>query len=157
MNRKEYEERIAKLEKELKELKEAEIEDDEFPRLGEQYCFVDTDGYVVYAHWGDNTIDNYRKDFLRIFKTKEECCRYLEIQEAFKVESIKFVPDWKNHTQKKYYLYYNHNHADNCIIIGATVGFQQVTLYFKSEKVLEELIERFGEDDVKKYYFGIEE
>ena len=59
--------------------------------------------------------------------------------------------------KKKYYLYYNHNHADNCIIIGATVGFQQATLYFKSEKVLEELIERFGEDDVKKYYFGIEE
>ena len=29
MNRKEYEERITKLEKELKELKEAEIEDDE--------------------------------------------------------------------------------------------------------------------------------
>lgn len=29
MNKKEYEERIAKLEKELEELKEAEIEDDE--------------------------------------------------------------------------------------------------------------------------------
>ena len=95
MNRKEYKERIAKLEKELKELKEVKIEDDEFPRLEEQYWFVDTDGYVVYAYWGDSTIDNYRKDFLRIFKTKKECKRYL--------------------------------------------------------------ISRFGEEDIKKYYFGIEE
>lgn len=37
MNRKEYEERIAKLEKELDELKKVEIEDDEFPRYNENY------------------------------------------------------------------------------------------------------------------------
>ena len=157
MNKKEYEERMTKLERELKELKEAEIVDDEFPKYGEQYWVEDENGNITSSYWSDDEDYNYCKDFLRIFKTKEECCRYLEIQEAFKAESIKFVPDWKNHTQKKYYLYYNHNHADNCIIIGATVGFQQATLYFKSEKVLEELIERFGEDDVKKYYFGIEE
>ena len=47
MNRKEYEERIAKIERELDELKEVEIVDDEFPRLGEQYWFVDTHGYVA--------------------------------------------------------------------------------------------------------------
>ena len=80
MNRKEYEERIAKLEKELKELKETEIEDDEFPRLGEQYWFVDSVGNVFGDCWYDSMADNYRKDFLRIFKTKEECKRYLEIQ-----------------------------------------------------------------------------
>lgn len=71
MNKKEYEERIAKLEKELDELKEVEIEDDEFPKYGELYWFVDSDGYVVYAYWSDDTDDNYRKDFLRIFKTKK--------------------------------------------------------------------------------------
>ena len=120
-------ERMTKLERELKELKEAEIVDDEFPKYGEQYWVEDENGNITSSYWSDDEDDNYCKDFLRIFKTKEECCRYLEIQEAFKAESIKFVPDWKNHTQKKYYLYYNHNHADNCIIIGATVGFQQAT------------------------------
>lgn len=155
MNRKEYEERIAKLEKELKELKEAEIEDDEFPRLGEQYCFVDTDGYVVYAHWGDNTIDNYRKDFLRIFKTKKECERYLEIQKAFKDESKNFEPNWKDGNQDKYYLYYDHD--ENSIEISWNTWCGQAILYFESREVLKELISRFGEEDIKKYYFGIEE
>lgn len=155
MNRKEYEERIAKLEKELKELKETEIEDDEFPRLGEQYWFVETDGYVVYAYWDDNTTSDYRKDFIRIFKTKKECERYLEIQKAFKEESKKFKPNWQDCTQDKYYLYYDYD-RDNIEIILAWSN-RVATLHFESREALEELISRFGEEDVKKYYFGIED
>lgn len=155
MNRKEYEERIAKLEKELKELKEMEIEDDEFPRLGDQYWFVDTDGYVVYAYWDDNTTSDYRKDFLRIFKTKKECKRYLEIQKAFKEESKKFEPNWKDDNQDKYYLYYDHD--KNSVGISWNTWCGQAVLYFESREILEELISRFGEEDIKKYYFGIEE
>lgn len=142
MNRKEYKERIARLEKELDELKEVEIEDDEFPRLGEQYCFVDTDGYVVYAHWDDNTIDNYRKDFLRIFKTKKECKRYLEIQKAFKDESKNFEPNWKDGNQTKYCLYYDYD--ENSLKISGWSTRRQAILYFESREVLEELISRFG-------------
>ena len=154
MNRKEYEERIAKIKKELDELKEAEIEDDEFPRLGEQYWFVNSDGYVVYAHWDDIAVDNYRKDFLRIFKTKKECKRYLEIQKAFKEKSKNFEPNWKDGSQDKYYLYYDH--SDNCVEVDLYVACQETILYFESKEVLEELITRFGEEDIKKYYFGIE-
>lgn len=155
MNKKEYEERIAKLEKELKELKETKIEDDEFPRLGDQYWFVSTDGYVVYACWGDNSFDNYRKDFLRIFKTKKECKRYLEIQKAFKEEAKKFEPNWKDYVQDKCYLYYSYDR--DSVEINLAWSNQVATLYFESKEVLEELISRFGEDDIKKYYFGIEE
>lgn len=155
MNRKEYEERIAKLEKELDELKEVEIEDDEFPRFGEQYWFVDTDGYVVYSYWDDNTTSDYRKDFIRIFKTKKECERYLEIQKAFKEESKKFEPNWKDDNQNKYCLFYDYN--ENSVKINWSMWCRQAILYFESREVLEELISRFGEEDVKKYYFGIEE
>lgn len=155
MNRKEYEERIAKLEKELDELKEVEIEDDEFPRLGEQYWFVDSVGNVFGDCWYDSMADNYRKDFLRIFKTKEECFRYLEIQEAFKEESKNFEPNWKDGSQDKYYLYYDHD--ENSVEISWNTWYGQAVLYFESREVLEELIARFGEEDIKKYYFGIEE
>lgn len=155
MNRKEYEERIAKLEKELKELKEAEITNDEFPKHGQAYWFVHTDGYVVYAHWGDNTIDNYRKDFLRIFRTEEECNRYLEIQEAFMDKSKEFKPDWKNGNLDKYCLYYDH--YIQSVKINKWNIHQYSHQFFESREILEELISRFGEEDVKKYYFGIEE
>lgn len=154
MNRKEYEERIAKLEKELDELKEVEIKDDEFPKYGQAYWFVDIDGYVVRSYWSDDTDDNYRKDFLRIFKTKKECKRYLEIQKAFKEKSKNFEPNWKDVNQDKYYLFYDN--ISNSIKISYLSTVQIKSLFFKSKEILEELISRFGEEDIKKYYFGIE-
>ena len=155
MNRREYEERIAKLEKELDELKKVEIEDDEFPRYNENYWFVNSNGDIDGTQWCNTEIDNYRKDFLRIFRSGEECERYLEIQKAFKDESKKFEPNWKDNGQYKYYLYYDYDYGDN-IKINSAWSQQMATLYFESKEILEELIARFGEDDVKKYYFGIE-
>ena len=154
MNRKEYEERIAKLEKELDELKKMEIEDDEFPKHGQAYWYVDADENVVYAYWGNRAVDKCRKDFLRIFKTKKECERYSEIQKAFKEESKNFELNWKDASQDKYYLCYDYD-RDNIEIILAWSN-RAATLYFESKEVLEELITRFGEEDIKKYYFGIE-
>lgn len=155
MNRKEYEERIAKIEKELDELKEVEIEDDEFPKHNENYWFVDSYGDIVGTQWCGSGVDSYRKTFLRIFRTGEECERYLEIQEAFKEESKKFEPNWEDANQNKYYLGYD---CDRDIInIGWSIWYKQAILYFESKEVLEELISRFGEEDIKKYYFGIEE
>lgn len=155
MNRKEYEERIAKLEKELNELKEVKIEDDEFPKYGQAYWFVDSMGNIFDDYWHNVEGDNYRKDFLRIFKTKKECERYSEIQKAFKEESGKFEPNWKDCTQDKCYLFYDYDR--DSIGISWAWSNRVATLYFESREVLEELISRFGEEDIKKYYFGIEE
>lgn len=155
MNRKEYEERIAKLEKELDELKEVKIEDDEFPKYGQAYWFVETDGYVVGTQWCGSEVDSYRKDFLRIFKTEKECERYLEIQVAFKEKSKNFEPNWKDDNRNKYCFYYNYD--ENSVKISWSMWRRQAILYFESREVLEELIARFGEEDIKKYYFGIEE
>ena len=155
MNKKEYEERIAKLEKELEELKEAEIEDDEFPKHNEDYWFVDSYGDIVGTQWCGSGVDSYRKTFLRIFRTGEECERYLEIQKAFKEESKKFEPNWKDVSQDKCYLYYDYD--EDSIEIRWAWSNRATTLYFESREVLEELISRFGEEDIKKYYFGIEE
>ena len=154
MNKNEHEERITKLEKELNELKKMEIVDDEFPKHGQAYWFVDVGGCVVYAYWGNRAVDKYRKDFLRIFKTEKECERYSEIQKAFKEESGKFKPNWQDCIQGKCYLYYNYD--EDSIGISWTWSNRVATLYFESREVLEELISRFGEEDIKKYYFGIE-
>ena len=155
MNRKEYEERIAKIERELDELKKVEIVDDEFPRLGEKYWFVSVGKGINSCCWCNTEGDNFRKDFLRIFKTKEECKRYLEIQEAFKEKSKNFEPNWKDGNQIKYCLYYDYD--ENSLKISGWSTRRQAILYFESREVLEELISRFGKEDIKKYYFGIED
>lgn len=78
----------------------------------------------------------------------------MEIQEAFIEESKKFKPNWKDRLQNKYFLYYDHTR--NCIGVGKRGYSEQATLYFKSREVLEKLIARFGKEDIKKYYLGIE-
>ena len=126
-----------------------------FQDLENPIGFFNSVGNVFDDCWHDSIADNYRKDFLRIFKTKEECKRYLEIQEAFKDESKKFEPNWKNYVQGKYYLYYDYDR--DSVEINLAWSNRVATLYFESKEVLEELISRFGEEDIKKYYFGIEE
>lgn len=155
MNKKEYKERIMKLEKELDELKKMEIEDDEFPRYNDNYWYVNSNGNIDGTQWRNDEEDNYRKTFLRIFRSGEECKRYLEIQKAFKDESEKFEPNWEDCTQDKYYLFYDRN--NDSIKISCLLTIQIKSLFFKSRGILEELIARFGKEDIKKYYFGIED
>lgn len=155
MNKKEYKERIMKLKKELDELSEVEIEDDEFPRYNDNYWYVNSNGNIDGTQWRNDEEDNYRKTFLRIFRSGEECKRYLEIQRAFEEESGKFESNWKDASQDKYYLFYDYD-RDNIEIILAWSN-RAVTLYFESREILEELIARFGKEDIKKYYFGIED
>lgn len=123
-----------------------------------KYWFVGSSGFAVRDTWDDATTDNYRRDFLGIFKTKEECERYLEIQKAFKEAS--FEPDWKDGNQRKYYVrtsyiddkgHYKLEIADVC---WTNVGCQ---FYFVSREICEGLIKRFDEKDILKYVFGIEE
>lgn len=161
MTKKEYEERLSylqnqinELKNEINELKNVEIEDGEFPQYEDKYWYVSGRGEVEGDYWHNYCADNYRKDFLRIFKTKEECKRYLEIQKAFKKASFK--PDWKDFNQEKYYFYYNYCDKEIAIGIWYSLRYSNAD-YFESEKVIEDLFKRFGEEDVKKYYLGIEE
>ena len=155
MNRVEYEEKLAKLKNEINELKKVKIDDEEFPQVEEKYWFVSDVEDIHWDTWTNHYIDNYRKHFLRIFQTKEECERYKEVQTAFKEESKKFKPDWEDIDQCKYYLYYNH--YDRKLNIGSSNTCQHGGDYFERKKALENLITHFGEDDVKKYYLGIED
>lgn len=152
MNKKEYEAKLNDLQNQIDELKNVKIEDDAFLQRGDKYWYVNDYGIVSYDCWGDDYSDNYRKDFLRIFKTKEECERYLEIQMAFKEASFK--QDWKDFNQRKYYFYYDY--CDKAMVISKWYSIRYPNAdYFESEKVIKDLVERFGEDDVKKYYLGI--
>lgn len=126
------------------------------PGKGEEYWFISGLGVISKDAWHNTWSDNYRRDFLRIFKTEEEIERYLEIQKAFKKAS--FEPDWKNASQIKYYLFHDNTCADSIIRYGWRKEVNcGATFYFESEEIVEELIDRFGEKDILKYIFGIEE
>ena len=129
------------------------------PGEGEEYWFVCGIGTVSRDVWYSGYSDNYRRDLLRIFKTEYEAERYLEIQKAFKEAS--FEPDWNKDGQG--HEKYTFNIVKDCtgefVLTRNKVNsiFSSSQFFFNNTNVMYELTEKFGEKDILKYIFGIEE
>lgn len=155
MKRTEYEKRLKYLQDELENLKKVDINEDEFPRVGCTYYFVDGDGSVNDSTYDNDNIDWYRKNFMGIYETKDECVRARNIKKEFKKASLQFNPDWEDNDECKWYIYFNH--ILKRVEYKINTEFQRQTDYFASKEVLEELVNKFGEEDVKKYYLGVKD
>ena len=123
------------------------------PENREVYWFIDYYGNVMWANWDNYNCDNYRRDFLRIFKTGAEAERYLEIIRACKEAS--FEPDWENDKQYKYFFEWidSDQELDISFSFVCNNGCQ---FYFESKKIMKELINKFGEKNIAKCLFNIE-
>lgn len=123
------------------------------PARGQNYCFVNDGGLVIHSIWDCDYTDNYRRDFMRIFKTVEEAERYLEIMKACKEAS--FEPDWDDHNQRKFYLSYDYRGnlavEHSCWSIKGADRY-----YFESDYEALELIHKFGNKDIAKYVLDVE-
>lgn len=153
MTRAEYEKKLKSLQEEIEKLKKVDIDEDEFPNIGCTYYFISSGGSVDYSTYDNDNIDWYRKNFMGIYETKDECERALEIKKAFKEASLKFKPNWKDGNECRWYVYFNHNIEHVEYRFSMTI--QHNIDYFASKEVLQELVNKFGEEDVKKHYLGV--
>ena len=127
------------------------------PACGQTYYLVDYCGSVVWSSWTDHKVDIYRRDFMRIFKTREEAERYLEIMKACKEAS--FEPDWEDMDQNKYifaYDYLNKNLNKNLYVTYHNICNEGQPFFFESKEIAQKLIDKFGEKDIAKYVLGVE-
>lgn len=164
MNKTELQQKIVDMEKQLAELKkELEKKDKGIwkPEVGEVYYSIDEkcEEYVKnnYGACRDEKIfecGNY-------FKTKEEAERmanYLKYTNLLRkyVEEHSEPLDWNNSNQKKYFSYYEYQTKRiNTEWCHSARG--QGAIYASSKEVLKEAIDFVGEENIKKYIFGIEE
>ena len=130
------------------------------PKECERYYFVHSSGEVKYAdYWNDCGYDEYRIRHLRVFKTQQEAERYLEIQKAFKEAS--FEPDWNKHGQghEKWTFNVVNDRTTGYVLCVNTVEtiYSSSQFFFNSAYATYVLTEKFGEKDILKYIFGIEE
>ena len=124
------------------------------PEKGEFYYFInDHCCMVTHSRWDGDKTDNYRRDFMRIFKTLEEAERYLGIMKACK--EVSFEPDWDDYEQGKYYFQWLHGHSKLEVNKLYTVN-EGHPFYFKYEEVAKRLMYVFGEKDIAKYVLGVE-
>ena len=117
------------------------------PNEGEVFWIANLDLRPSFIE--NNTItDEEIIRYNRVFQTKEECQLYCDIQRAFKDASKPFSVDEYN-----YCICYNN--YQNQIKIMAYGNNEQQILYFESRKTIQNLIDKFGEENVKRYYLGV--
>lgn len=84
----------------------------------------------------------------RIFKTKEECQLYCDIQRAFRDTSREF-----KYNSNNYYIWYDR--VNKKIKHDCLFNVQHKDIYFDSEETVQNLIDKFGEENIKRYYLGV--
>lgn len=84
----------------------------------------------------------------RIFRTKEECQLYCDVQRAFRNASKEF-----DCAKNNYYLYYCV--PEKRLNISDDSYCKTTNLYFDSKKIIQKLINKFGEENVKRYYLEV--
>jgi len=116
-----------------------------FPKEGERYWCVRTDGSVIYESWDGN----YDSGIIPqgAYRTEEEAKLASDKQTAIVAcwkwaqENAPFEPDWKNANQFKYYVYCYTDTLMFCLTCNSQAHLQFTLPYFKSVKDCEAFIE----------------
>lgn len=143
---------IDNIEQEIKKLNENSFEStpkDWKPKRGEKYWVAHYNLSPTVFFNDEIHVSKPIIKYSRIFKTKEECEKYCEIQKAFRDKArpfiyneANFIPRYKQETSE---------------ILISTLYFDQFdTLYFERND-LKELMKRFSKSDIKRYYLNIDD
>lgn len=158
MTKMEYNDRLAELQAQLDELKNAQIEDAPphprwVPSNADTYYSIGTCG-DVFQDWTDDInseIDKSRLSSGNVFKTKAEA-EFAAAQRKVLAEMREWAGNWDD----EYSLRYD---EDNGIEAFFQVSYQKSygEMRFATKKDAENCIEAVGKDRIKKYYFMIPE
>lgn len=123
-------------------------------KYGDRYYYISPNGNVWGNKWDDCTLDSGRRSIGNCFLTYEEA--KFEVERR-KVEAIllKYGGRRFKNSERNYYLYYDHE--DNLIRKNMVNTCQsQGIIFFDDDKVIDQAIKEAGEDNIKKYIFGVD-
>lgn len=118
------------------------------PRPGEKYYFVNIGLRLCEATFDDMSVDEEIIKYNRIFQSEEECQLYCDIQRAFREASREF-----KYNSNNYCIWYDHLNKN--VKHGCLFSIQHKDIYFDSEETAQNLIDKFGEENIKRYYLGV--
>lgn len=118
------------------------------PKNGEKYWVTHYNLSPTVFICDERAITNNIIKYNRIFKTAEECQLYCDVQRAFMDASREYVLNKYN-----YVLRYAHEGGE--VFITSYTNVQPTELFFDSEETVQNLIDKFGEENIKRYYLGV--
>lgn len=127
------------------------------PKQSEIYYSILANGSIDYTTYdSNNRIDKQRLSSGNCFKTREEAQYMLEkIKIINKLRELSNIKCSEN--KNKYFIYYNFR--ENRVLCGETnlCKLSPFEACFKTAEDCKKAIETIGEDNLKKYYFDVED
>ena len=126
------------------------------------YYTVASEGHIVEDIEVESAYDEQCYQFGNYFKTEEEAnfarekhFTYQRLSDYALEHNTKEI-DWENYSLSKFCIAYDYHNSDLFIDDMQTVKYPN-TVYFTSEKIARDAVEEIGEDNIKKYLFGVKE
>lgn len=126
------------------------------PEFGEKYYYMTTSGNVGQDTF-NTSFDKYRLSFRNVFKTAEEAQHMLQkiriINQLQELSNIKFNENQKS----KWCIFYDFDKNELTCIYNRYCKHSPFEVYFASKEDCQKAIETIGEENLKKYYFDVED
>ena len=122
-------------------------------KVGNKYYFIDDTLYVIESTWVNETIDINRRNVGNCFLTREEA--------EFEVERRKVEVIFLKYGRREFlcnrdnWLLSYYGDINKFDIDSYSSLASQGTIYFDTKKLLVQAIKETGEDNIKKYIFGV--
>ena len=159
MTKAEIEKRMNEIQQELDSLKAQLNEPEkktgwEKPNIGDDYWYIRADNCVCCDIWHNSLIDDDRYNSGNCF-TSEKLAANVSVYKSLdsrirrRIAEICEPVDWKNHSQKKFTIYYNHE--DNRCYISALSYMCKGLWFCDTNEHAEQIIEEFKNELI--WYF----
>lgn len=141
---------------EIKALKEriAELEKQEFPRIGDKYWYLGDTGEILYENWDNVSFEEDRLGIGNVFKTEDEA-KFAKKKLKVEAELRKFSRPFADGEENNHIKY--SPSFDELSVLTSFSYQDQGVFYFESEEKVQQAIKSVGEDRIKKYIFGVGE
>lgn len=127
----------------------------------ETYYFISDKGAIC-CKCASGAVNEIRYRFGNYFQTKEEAefarkkqLIYQQLKD-YALEHTTEEFDWTNPNQFKWFIRYD-NKYKRIIYTWTRYSIDLNQIYFTSEKIARAAVKEIGEDNIKKYLFGVEE
>lgn len=129
------------------------------PQYGEKYYTISTRGTIDFDNFvAENNTDAVRLLLGNVFETEEEAEHMLEkIKIINKLRELSNISFNDNCKQEKFVIFYNTENQQIRITQHTFIREIPFNIYFKTKEDCQNVIETIGEDNLKKYYFDVEE
>lgn len=125
---------------------------------GKVYYLILTHGFIADSIYdSDSRVDNERLSFGNCFKTRKEAQHMVEkLKIITKLRELSNI-DFYDCETKKYALYYSPRYKSVSIQEHNCVKELPFSVYFATKEDCQKAIDIIGEENLKKYYFDIED